>query len=76
MPKLDLDHVFKYHAPRADQLPKFAAVTEAAKVFAQVIEENVPDCADRSVALRKVREARMDANAAIALDGRLAPETP
>ena len=61
--------IFTYHAPTPDQLPKYAAVRTAALEFARVIEANVPACADRSAAIRKLREAVMTANAAIALEG-------
>lgn len=65
----NLDHVFDYHAPRPDQLPKYAAVREAAKNFAKVIIVNAPIGADRSAAIRLLREAMMTTNAAIALSG-------
>jgi hypothetical protein len=42
---------------------------QAAKNFAEVILANCPSGADRSDAIRKIREARMTANAAIALNG-------
>lgn len=65
----NVEDVMTYHAPTPDQLPKYAAVKEAITACAKVILEVVPQCADRTVALRKLREARMDANAAIALNG-------
>ena len=40
-----------------------------AKEFAGVLYANTPGCADKTAALRKVREAVMTANAAIALKG-------
>lgn len=43
-----------------------AALIEAAKV----IIRNVPAGPDRTVAIRKLREARMDANSAITHEGR------
>ena len=63
----ELDNVFKYHDdPR--KVPKYVAIREAGKNLARVILENCPDCADRSVAIRKVREVCMTANAAVALE--------
>jgi hypothetical protein len=41
----------------------------AAKNLVGVILANVPTCADQTAAIRKVREAMMTANAAIALRG-------
>lgn len=67
--KSNVDDVMTYHKPTDEQLPKYAAVKEAITHAANVIIDNVPECADRTVAIRKLREARMDANAAIALNG-------
>ena len=60
---------FKYHAPNAETLPKYAAINQAAKNFAEVILANCPRGADRSAAIRLLRDARMTANAAVALNG-------
>lgn len=66
----DLEDIFSYHKPTADQLPKYEAVREAAKLFAKVVRDNCPASADRTVAIRKIREAVMVANASIALEGK------
>jgi hypothetical protein len=60
---------FKYHSPNDVTIPKYAAINQAAKNFAEVILANCPGGADRVDAIRKIREARMTANAAIALNG-------
>lgn len=60
---------FKYHAPNEITIPKYAAINQAAKNFAEVVLANCPGGADRSAAIRQIREARMTANAAIALNG-------
>lgn len=65
-----LHELFSYHRPTEDQLPKYQAIRTAAKNFAETILNNTPPGADQSDALRKVREAMMTANAAIALNGR------
>lgn len=64
----DLEHLFKYHAPTPEQLPKYDAINAAAKAFARVVLENTPRSADQSAAMRLIREARMTANASIALE--------
>jgi len=64
-----LAELFRYHPPTPETLPKFAAINQAAKNFAEVILQNCPPSADRSDAIRKIREARMTADAAIALNG-------
>lgn len=68
---IDIDHIFKYHAPTPEQLPKYEAVRAAARAFAEVIVANTPPSADQSAAMRHLREAVMTANASIALGGRL-----
>lgn len=60
---------FKYHPPTEITLPKYAAINQAAKNFAEVVLANCPSGSDRADAIRKIREARMVANAAVALDG-------
>ena len=65
-----LDNWFTYHSPTPDQLPKYLAVREAGKAFASSIVANSPDCADTTAAVRKVREAVMTANQAIACGGK------
>lgn len=71
MPKFDLDHLFRYHSPTPEKQVQYEAIRAAAKEFARVIEANSPSSADQSVAIRCIREAVMNANAAIALDGRI-----
>lgn len=67
----DLDHIFKYHAPTPEQLPKYEELRAAAKTFAETIVRLTPPGADQSAALRLVREATFTSNSAIALGGRL-----
>lgn len=65
-----IDNWFKYHAPQPDQIEKYTKLRDAAKEFALVIHECAPASADRTAAIRKVREAVMTANAAIACGGK------
>jgi hypothetical protein len=64
-----LAELFKYHAPNEATLPKYAAINQAAKNFAEVVLQNCPSSADRSAAIRLIRDARMTANASVALNG-------
>lgn len=66
MTDAELDNLFKYHPPKGDQEEAYQAIRTAAKAFAQRIVDLTPTCADQSAAIRKVREAMMTANAAIA----------
>lgn len=63
----NLHDIFTFHAPLPPQIKSYAEIRNAAEDFARVILENCPDCADRSVAIRKIRETVMVANASIAL---------
>ena len=64
----DLENWFTYHAPREGQPERYLAIREAGKAFAEVIVANTPSCADQTVAVRKIREAVMVANQAIACE--------
>jgi hypothetical protein len=64
-----LAQLFSYHPPTSETLPKFAAINQAAKNFAEVVLQNCPSSADRSAAIRLIRDARMTANASVALNG-------
>lgn len=66
----NLHKVFTYHAPTGpEQLEKYAKIREAGEQLAQAILVNTPTCGDQQAAIRKVREAVMTANAAVALEG-------
>lgn len=70
----DLEKLFTYQPPTDDMRPRFAAVSAALLAAARTIVENVPSSADRTIAIQHLVDARMRANAAIALDGaRLIP---
>lgn len=66
----DLHNWFTYHAPTEDQVDHYAEIREAALNFAAVILANTPSSPDQTAAIRKIREAVMTANAAIACEGR------
>jgi len=65
----DLNWIFDHHDPSEDQVDRYNEIREKAKELARVILALCPPCADRSAAIRKVREAVMTANASIALHG-------
>lgn len=68
--KPQIQHWFTYHSPTEDQIPKYKIIRDAGFDFANSILENTPACADQTAAIRKVREAVMTANAAIACGGK------
>jgi hypothetical protein len=71
-----IDEATTYHAATEPQRVAYKAINTAARLFLETIFLQCPECADRTDALRKVREARMTANAAIACDGLVVPRDP
>lgn len=65
-PQSDIENWFSYHAPTPEQLTQYQEIRLAAKVFAEVLNRHVPTGADKTAAMRKLRETTMAANAAIA----------
>jgi hypothetical protein len=64
MPK----HPFDYHRPSADQVERITAIREACKACYDVIQENAPASADRTLAVRALEQCSMWANKAIVLE--------
>jgi hypothetical protein len=62
--KLD-DTTFGYLKPTEDQLRAMQFAREAAATYADALQLYLPDGADKTYVLRKVREAAMWANVAI-----------
>ena len=68
---VDLQHWFSYHPPESEeQLRAYQAIRDAGHEFSKVLLDNTPSSADQSAAIRHVRLAVMQANAAIACKGR------
>ena len=63
--------VFLYHAPSDEEIESITELRSMAARFAEAISDLVPACADRTTALRCVREALLWSNAAIVLKGRV-----
>jgi hypothetical protein len=64
-----IENWFTYHAPNADQQGRYEILRRKAKELAYTIDDCCPDSADKTVAIRKLRECIMTANASIALGG-------
>lgn len=71
MSDFDPEYVFSHHSATPEKLKQYEAVHDAAKQFAKVILQNVPNSVDRDEVLHLLREASMLACSAISLDGRL-----
>ena len=57
---------FTYHPPRPDQVPRYGYLRDAAMELACMIGTLTPESREQSLALTKLEEAVMWANAAIA----------
>lgn len=64
----DIQNWFTYHPPTPNQVERYAALRDGAKTFAELVLALTPASADQTVAIRKIREAVMVANAAIACE--------
>ena len=67
----NVESIFTYHAPDPLQLAALNAVRVSAKALAHVLLDEVPQSADQQAALRHLRIAVMEANAAIVLHGEI-----
>jgi hypothetical protein len=65
-----IDDAFEYHRWTETQVDAGGHIREALANAVKAIVAYVPPSADRSAAIRKIREARMDCNSAITHDGK------
>ncbi|AHM66869.1 hypothetical protein PPSQR21_032300 [Paenibacillus polymyxa SQR-21] len=61
-----IENNFRYHSPKAGQSEKYDAIREKAKELAYLIDELAPNSREKSLALTKIEECSMWANASIA----------
>jgi hypothetical protein len=61
-----LDNWFAYHRPTGDAIAAHERVRVEFRALAATLQELIPECPDKTVALRAVRQAMFAANAAIA----------
>ena len=65
-----IENWFTHHPPGDQEtIQKYLDIRDAGKQMSLILFRNTPAGADQSDAIRKVREAVMTANAAIACDG-------
>lgn len=63
---LDLDNLFTYHPPFGDQAKRYETMRAVGKLLAETIMKLTPGSAEQTLAVRRVQEAVMWANASIA----------
>ena len=62
-----IEHNFAYHQPKNEAVINAHEQTrEACKVLALYMDNNIPDCREKSLAITKIEEAMFWANAGIA----------
>lgn len=61
-----IENNFTYHAPQPGQSEKYETIRGKAKELAYLIDEMVPDSREKSLAMTKLEECSMWANAGIA----------
>jgi len=62
----ELVNRFTYHAPREDQVERYEEIRRMGLTLATVVFGSCPESREKSLALTKIEEAVMWANAAIA----------
>jgi hypothetical protein len=66
MKQADIDNWFIHHVPNPEQVETYNLIRTTAKALAQVFNNSVPDCADKTAAMRDLRGTVMTMNLAIA----------
>lgn len=66
MRQADLDNWFSYHAPRPEQVQTYNDIRNKAKELVELFNSVVPDCADKTAAVRHLRETVTAMNLTIA----------
>lgn len=61
-----IENVFTYHAPKEGQPEKYELLRAKAKELAYLIDELCPSSREKSLAMTKLEESSMWANASIA----------
>lgn len=66
MDKTDIERRFTYHAPKGDQTDRYGEIKGLAKHLANMIDDYCPESREKALAVTKLEEAVMWANASIA----------
>lgn len=75
-PLFEINKRFTYHPPHGTQPARYVAIREKAKEFAVLINDTTPESREKSLALTKLEEAVMWANASIARNELAPPLAP
>ncbi len=64
--EFSMHKMFSYHPPKGDQQERYEKLRDQAKILAIKIDKYCPNSREKSLAITKLREATMWANASIA----------
>lgn len=70
MDQSSLDNWFSYHSPNPDQQKAYTDLRAKAKELAEMFNAYAPECADKTAAMRELRNTVMAMNLAIACNGK------
>lgn len=65
---MDVNQVFKYHAPQSGQSERYEAIRAKARELATLIQLHTPQSREQSTSLTNLQQSVMWANAAIAIN--------
>lgn len=66
----DCEFIFNYHAPTPEQAAMYEGINKVFVVMAKDLASFMPAGPGKTVAMRKLAEASMACNAAVAMEGR------
>ena len=66
MNQMEIENNFTYHKPMPKDLVKFETLRQTAKEYCELINTLCPDSREKSIAITKIEESNMWANASIA----------
>lgn len=66
---MNIEETFKYHNPKGNQSEMYDSIRSKAKELAVLIDTTCPDSREKSIAMTKLQETTMWANASIAING-------
>lgn len=66
MSRQEIDTRFTYHPPKGDQPEKYEQLRAKGKELAYLIDDLIPECREKALALTKLEECIMHANSGIA----------
>lgn len=61
-----IENNFRYHAPKGDQVQRYGLIRDTAKELAKIIDAFCPNSREKSLAMTRLEESVMWANASVA----------